>query len=114
LIEEGLRNSFVRNYVQLNLPVGPEFTPCDQITKMVGAEVAFELFKAMAGNIRPEMQGYMHVYTTDKHGSVRVDLVPHPPDSCLGWCSALGPRRTEYHITTNVEEWLHVHTIHDS
>lgn len=113
-IDENLSNSFRKNYVQLNLPFGPEFTPSNQVTKMIGAEVAFELFKALAGDIRPELRSCLQVYTVDNQGAIRVDLVPHPPDSCLGFCSTLGERQIEYNMSINVGEWLRAHTIHNT
>src|SRR5262245_54263462 len=102
-IEENLINSFQKDYIQSNLSLGPEFAPSGQLAKMMGAEVAFELFKSLAGVIRPEIQNYMQVYITKNSGAIRLNPMSAPPEACSGMCGVIEKRvADEYHISTKI------------
>ncbi len=113
-LDEELRNSFGKNYVQLNLPFGPEFMSSEIIAGIIGTEVAFELFKAMAGDVRAEMRNCMQVYMATDQGSPRVVIIPYPPTSCIRMCRYFKIRQNEYYIKIDKKGWSHANPVHGS
>jgi hypothetical protein len=73
--------------------LAPSAKPDRALARRLGGDVAFEAFKLLAGEVRPELNRGLLLQTADAAGGVQAEFVPYARHGCeQGACAGAPPR----------------------
>jgi len=86
LVDEGSLPASLRAGSDAAMDAKPATTATRELQLLLGREMAFELFKYLAGNLRPQTREHVIVSTAESADSFAVRCVPHPLCGCMRFC----------------------------
>jgi hypothetical protein len=67
------------------------------VVRELATDMAFAIFKLLAGDVRPELAGSMLVLRQPNDATFDAALIPQPLSACMGYCRRYAHRGQDAH-----------------